>query len=293
MVPCAHRALADPSSESVETVLVDFHTHSTASDGALTPQQLLQRAAARGIDALALTDHDSVAGYLAIRDCVPKGLQLIAGTELSCTWGGANVHIVGLGMAPEHPELHALLRRLDEARLLRAETIASRLAKAQMPGALAGALAIAGASQIGRPHFAQWLVDAGYTEDIGQAFDRWLGRGKIGDVKTYWPTLAEVVSTLVTAGGIAVLAHPLKYDMTATKLRALCRDFAAAGGTAIEVISGRQGREETSRLQRLAIDLDLKMSVGSDFHRDWTYGPDLGIDVEALASSGGVWEDLT
>jgi predicted metal-dependent phosphoesterase TrpH len=273
-------------------VLVDFHTHTTASDGALTPRALLERAQALNISSLAITDHDTVAGYLAVRDEVPAGLTLYPGTELSCVWGGANIHIVGVGFDPEHAALLAMLARLDEARVERAEKIAQRLEKAGMPGALAGAYRIAGASQIGRPHFATWLVEQGFVNDAPTAFDRWLGRGKMGDIKAFWPPLSEVVAVLVESGGVAVLAHPLKYDMTATKLRALCKDFAAAGGQAIEIVSGRQSADECARLSRLAEALNLAVSVGSDFHREWTYGADLGVDTSTISAGNGVWELL-
>lgn len=273
-------------------MLVDFHTHTTASDGALSPLDLLERARSRQVAALAITDHDTVAGYIAVRDRVPEGVTLYPGTELSCVWGGVNVHIVGLGFDPEHPALVAMLTRLDQARGERAAKIAERLDKAGMPGALAGALRIAGDSQIGRPHFAEWLVAQGYVSDPSAAFDRWLGRGKIGDVKTFWPPLAEVVAALVAAGGVAILAHPLKYDMTATKLRALCQDFAGAGGRAIEVVSGRQSADETARLDKLAASFDLAVSLGSDFHREWTYGADLGVDTSTMRAATGVWELL-
>jgi predicted metal-dependent phosphoesterase TrpH len=273
-------------------VLVDFHTHTTASDGALTPRALLERAQSLQVSALAITDHDTVAGYLAVRHEVPDGLTLYPGTELSCVWGGANIHIVGVGFDPEHVSLTAMLSRLDEARVERAGKIAQRLERAGMPGALAGACRIAGASQIGRPHFAAWLVEQGFVDDAPTAFDRWLGRGKMGDVKAFWPPLAEVVVALVEAGGVAVLAHPLKYDMTATKLRALCKDFVAAGGQAVEIVSGRQSADERARLSRLAAELNLAVSVGSDFHREWTYGADLGVDTSTVSAGNGVWELL-
>ena len=273
-------------------MLVDFHTHTTASDGALSPRALLDRAKSRQVAALAITDHDTVAGYLAVRDQVPEGLTLYPGTELSCVWGVVNIHIVGIGFDPAHPDLLAMLARLDQARYERADKIAERLEKVGMPGALQGARDIAGDSQIGRPHFAEWLAAQGHVSDPPAAFDRWLGRGKLGDVKTFWPPLAEVVAALVAADGVAILAHPLKYDMTATKLRALCRDFAAAGGQAIEVVSGRQSAEETARLTRLAESLGLAVSAGSDFHREWTYGADLGVDTSTMRAATGVWELL-
>ncbi len=279
--------------QSVETVLVDFHTHTTASDGALTPSELVARAADRGVSVMAITDHDTMAGFEAVRSEVPDGLTLHAGVELSCVWGSVNIHIVGLGVSAEQPALQDILTTLDTARRERARTIAERLEKVGMPGALSGAMAIAGDSQIGRPHFAAWMVQAGHASDESQAFDKWLGRGKRGDVKTFWPHLSEVVAAIVQAGGVPVLAHPLKYGMTGMKLTALVRDFVAAGGLGLEIASGRQTGDETARLRRLALEHGLSVSLGSDFHRDWTYGPELGVDATVAGAAPGVWELLS
>ena len=146
-------------------------------------------------------------------------------------------------------------------------------------GALEGALAEAGESQIGRPHFAAWMVARGHVADFNTAFDKYLGRGKIGDVKTFWPTLAQVTEVVVAAGGVAVLAHPLHYRLTRMKLRRLVTDFRAAGGGGIELLSGRQNDDQTAQLRRLAEEFALEVSIGSDFHRDSAYGADLGVRI--------------
>lgn len=266
-------------------MIIDFHTHSHASDGALAPGDLLAEAVAAGVQQFALTDHDTVAGYRALREAgaaLHGNMQLLAGTELSTLWSGVGIHVVGLGMDIDHPVLHAGLERLDAARRERAGLIAERLEKLGMPGALAGAQAEAGVSQIGRPHFAAWMVAQGHVEDANRAFDKYLGAGKIGDVKTCWPPLAEATGWIVAAGGIAVLAHPLKYRMTRTKLKRCLQDFAAAGGSAMEVYSGRQTEEQTRDLCKLAVAMGLLASVGSDFHAHWDHGPRLGFDVSRL-----------
>ena len=155
-----------------------------------------------------------------------------------------------------------------------------------------GAQAIANGSQIGRPHFATWMAEAGAVDSVAEAFDKYLGAGKIGDVKMFWPPLSDVVQAITRAGGVAILAHPLKYRLTGMKLRALINDFKAAGGGAIEVLNGRQPETDLKRLSQLAEGNGLMCSVGSDFHRDFEYGPKLGIDVERLPNGAYVWDAL-
>ncbi len=280
----------------MKTVLIDFHTHSTASDGALDPLALLNRAAERGIAAFAITDHDTVAGYRRARahcDSIAGAPALVPGVELSCRWSGTTIHVVGLGMDVEHPVLAEGLKRLDEARVDRGRKIDQRLAKRGMPGALEGALAVAGDSQLGRPHFASWMVEQGHVADANEAFDRFLGQGKIGDVKAFWPEMAEVTGWIVDSGGVAVVAHPLKYRYTRAKLRRLLVDFQAAGGQALELVCGPGHKaEQRMQLERLARELDLAVSAGSDFHRDGPYAPELGVELRHLAGFPGVWEAL-
>lgn len=266
-------------------MIIDFHTHSHASDGALAPLQLLREAIAAGVEQFAITDHDTVAGYcevLASQVALPEGFQLLSGTELSCVWNGVAIHVLGLGMDIEEPGFAAGLLQLQRARRERARLIAEKLEQKGMPGALSGAQEKAGSSQIGRPHFAEWMIDAGHVKDANTAFDRYLGSGKVGDVKTCWPELAEVTRWITGAGGTAIVAHPLKYRMTRAKLRRLLADFVAAGGHGMEVFSGRQTADQTIDLCKLAQDLDLLVSAGSDFHRHWEYGPSLGVDVTRL-----------
>lgn len=280
-----------PGVLSVKIVLVDFHTHTTSSDGALRPQELLSRAQEAGISQIAITDHDTVSGYRAAACLISDypALQLVPGVEFSCRWSGTTVHIVGLDIDCDHPAMVTGLARLDAARLDRGAKIAKRLADRGMAGALAGAQAEAGDSQLGRPHFANWLVARGHVKDHNQAFDKFLGQGKLGDVKAFWPEMAEVVDWVVQAGGVAVLAHPLKYRFTRMKMRRLALDFMAAGGRALEVMSGRQTPDQVTRLQRLAEELEMEVSVGSDFHRDGDYGPRLGVELPRSPGLPGVW----
>lgn len=255
--------------------------------------ELLRRAKAAGVQQFALTDHDTTAGYLAVRHTSEAGeVGLISGVELSCRWATTTVHVVGLNFDADAPEMVAIVEQLTQAREERAEKIATRLAGVGIDGALKGAKAIANESQIGRPHFATWMAETGAVDSVTEAFDKYLGTGKIGDVKMFWPPLSDVVQAITRAGGVAILAHPLKYRLTGMKLRALINDFKAAGGGAIEVLNGRQPETDLKRLSQLAEGNGLMCSVGSDFHRDFEYGPKLGIDVERLPNGAYVWDAL-
>ncbi len=279
---------------SVKTVLIDFHTHSTASDGALTPRELLLRAQAAGIEQFAITDHDTVAGFrAAVEMAEAESLQLIPGVEFSCRWSGVNIHIVGLGMDCDHPSMRKALEVLDSARGQRAERIAEVLEKRGFSGALEGAQAEAGDSQLGRPHFARWMVAEGHVDDFTTAFDKHLGRGKAGDVKAFWPEMAQVVAWIVAAGGVAVIAHPLHYEFTRSKLRRFVANFCAAGGSAIEIRSGNQSAEQTGRMSALAAEFGLEVSAGSDFHRDGNYNPPVGVRLGDSDELPAVWRRWT
>jgi predicted metal-dependent phosphoesterase TrpH len=274
-------------------MIIDFHTHSHASDGALPPLELIDQAIAAGVEQFAITDHDTINGYcevLASSIALPADFRLISGIEMSCQWSNATIHVLGLDVDVEHETLQAALSTLHTARQERAVIIARKLEKAGMPGALEGALSEAGRSQLGRPHFAAWMVAQGHVADTNGAFDKYLGAGKMGDVKACWPTLEEVVGWITDSGGSAVLAHPMKYRFTRTKLRRLLTAFINCGGTALEVFSGRQRPDQTQDLNKLAIEFDLQVSAGSDFHRQFDYGPKLGVDSDRLPVGARMWQ---
>jgi predicted metal-dependent phosphoesterase TrpH len=274
-------------------LLIDFHCHTTASDGHLSPRDLIERAIASNIAQFAITDHDTMLGYREAAEHytqIPGKMRLIPGVELSCRWSGTTIHVVGLDVDGDHPVLAAGLQQMTEARQARGKKIADRLESKGFAGAWEGGSRHAGKSQLGRPHFAQWLIEQGHVAGFSQAFDRYLGQGKIGDVKAFWPELAEVVGWIAQSGGVAILAHPLKYRFTRMKLRRLVVDFKAAGGTAIETLSGRQTSDQTRQLQRMAIEFDLEASVGSDFHKDGLYNAPLGVEAPKLTELRGVWQ---
>ncbi len=272
----------------------DLHCHTTASDGQLTPNELIERAKQQGVSRLAITDHDSMDGYFEVCEQADveverEQFQLIAGVELSCIWGKALIHIVGLKVDPKVPVLVEGLQSQQLAREQRAVIIAQKLEKLGFSGALEYASALAGDGQVGRPHFARFLVEKGHVSSISQAFKKYLGAGKPGDVKLTWPALETVVSWIVASGGQAVLAHPLKYKMTATKLRALIADFKAAGGVAIEVVSGKQTADQTQHLAQLSQRYQLLASIGSDFHQPDQPWNELGQMGELPKSCEPVW----
>ncbi len=279
---------------SVVIVIVDFHTHSLASDGALQPSDLLFQAKEAGVSRFAITDHDTLAGYLSVKDSqAARDVGLISGVELSCRWAKTTIHIVGLGFDDAAAEMNDMVTSLSAARIERAQTIAQHLEKVGFQGALDGALMVANGSQIGRPHFAQWLLDAGHVASLTEAFDKYLGAGKVGDVKAFWPAMAEVVRAITASGGVAVLAHPLKYRLTGMKLRALINDFKVAGGTCLEILNGRQPEVDMKRLSQMAESLHLLVSAGSDFHRSFEYGATVGVDTDRLAAGRYVWNEPT
>ncbi|MGE4407418.1 PHP domain-containing protein [Pseudomonas sp.] len=259
-------------------MFVDLHCHSTASDGVLAPARLVERAHGRGIELLALTDHDTVDGLDEARTAAQAlGMRLVNGIELSCLWSGATIHVLGYGFASDAPALQRAIADLHDGRWRRAELIAQRLEAKGMPGALQGARAIQ--QELGdsgnapaRPHFAEFLVRAGHVRDRAEAFRKWLGSGKLGDVKQHWPSLEQTLATLHEAGAWISLAHPWQYAFTRSKRRRLVVDFARAGGHALEVVNGMQPLEQVGGLSILAREFGLMASVGSDFHApgDWS-----------------------
>ncbi len=259
-------------------MFVDLHCHSTASDGVLAPAKLVERAHGRGIELLALTDHDTVDGLDEARAAAQAlGMRLVNGIELSCLWSGATIHVLGYGFASDAPALQRAIADLHDGRWRRAELIAQRLEAKGMPGALQGARAIQQAlgdsgNAPARPHFAEFLVRAGHVRDRAEAFRKWLGSGKLGDVKQHWPSLEQTLATLHEAGAWISLAHPWQYAFTRSKRRRLVVDFARAGGHALEVVNGMQPLEQVGGLSILAREFGLMASVGSDFHApgDWS-----------------------
>jgi len=247
--------------------LYDLHTHSTASDGTLTPTELVQRALARGVDVLALTDHDNADGIdEARRAAAGTGLHLVAGVELSVTWERQVIHVVGLNIDTNAPALVAGFERLMAFRAWRAEEIGRRLEKAGIPGAHAGACRFARGRIVGRTHFARFLVEQGHARDMREVFRRFLVRNKPGYVPGRWAGLEEAVGWIQGAGGQAVIAHPARYRLTATRLRQLLGEFRECGGVGLEVVSGSHSPQDNHNMAVHARRDGLLASCGSDYH---------------------------
>lgn len=246
---------------------IDLHLHSTASDGMLDPAALVAYVAGHGVRLMALTDHDTVAGVEAAAAAAREhGIGFVAGVELSVTWRGRGLHVLGLAIDPDAPALARGLEIERRSRELRAERIADSLEAAGQGGRAALAAIRASGSLPTRTHFARALVAAGAAADPGKAFDHWLKRGKPGYVPGDWPELAEVTGWIVASGGKAVIAHPMRYPLSAGQRRDLCAEFAAAGGQAIEVITGGGSVRDREQAIALAVRSGLEGSVGSDFH---------------------------
>lgn len=257
----------------------DLHCHSTASDGKFPAAELVGRAAERGIKTLAITDHDTVEGYRQGKAAADElGVRLIPGIELSCVWGGTTIHIVGLNFDPEHSVMLAAEQEQHESRKQRSITITQRLSKAlKREIHIEDVQKLAGGDLLGRPHFAQHLVDLGCVPDAATAFKKYLGAGKTGDVKANWPELSKVVRWIAESDGIPVMAHAHLYNMTRTKLRACMDDFVKAGGQALEVAYGQMDTNQQGQMKSLAKDYKLLGSCGSDYHGPNRHGLELGM----------------
>lgn len=245
----------------------DLHSHSWVSDGTLSPTELVQRAVAAGVGVLALTDHDDTAGCAEAQAAAATcGIELLPGVEVSVTWQGMTVHIVGLAIDAEAPELQAGLARLREFRGWRAEEMGRRLAARGIDGAYEGAAALSRGRIISRTHFAHYLVSRGCGKDVRDIFKHYLKRNKPGHVPGQWAALEEAVGWIRAAGGVAVMAHPARYELTSAKLRRLLGEFMECGGEAMEVISGSHTPDDVLAMARHARALGLLASAGSDFH---------------------------
>lgn len=264
--------------------LVDLHCHTHCSDGTLSPPDLLALASSRGVDLISVTDHDTVLAYRNF-GAIPKGLSLVEGIEFSTQWHRKSVHIVGLNIDSESSVIAEATRQQAAYRLERAQRIAEQFDKVGINGALEGALAIAGVGTVGRPHFAKYLVQQQICKDEQQAFKRYLGKGKLGDVKMSWAELPQIIEWILAAGGVAVLAHPGKYKMNRRQLLQLVDEFIRCGGTGIEVLSGHQDAQTTELLVGIAVNKGLLASVGSDFHSPEHRWIRLGMHAELPSSA--------
>ena len=243
---------------------IDLHSHTTCSDGVMTPHELIRYAESENINMLAITDHDTIAAYAELE---PVKLDLVSGIELSTHWQSIGIHVVGLNLDLSSTAIHSAVDYQQQARDTRAREIARRLEKKGISGAYEGARKIAANRNIGRPHFARYLVDTGRCKTMEEAFRKYLGKNKTVNIVKYWASLLQVVTWIRQAGGIPVLAHPLTYGLTHSKFSRLLDDFITCGGQAMEVVSGQQTPDQTRKLAVLCREKKLLASCGSDFHQ--------------------------
>lgn len=249
--------------------MIDLHCHSTVSDGMLPPAEVVRLAHQNGCTLLALTDHDHTGGISEARAEADRlGLRLINGVEISVTWRGRTIHVVGLDFDEQDENLQNLLADVRKGRLKRLEAIAAKLEKKGIGGAYDGALALAANKEmVSRTHVAEFLIKNGHVKNKQQAFTKYLGDGKSCAVRHEWATLADCVSAVNGAGGMAVIAHPMRYDLSATAKRNLFEEFKNLGGAGIEVHSGNCCKNDRLNYALLADRFGLLASAGSDFHR--------------------------
>ena len=252
---------------SMQNLHFDLHSHSTASDGSLSPSELVRHAHSQGVDVLALTDHDVTAGLSEANQVAQElGLQLIPGVEISVTWNGVTIHVLGLNIDPENSTLQAGLTGLRAFRSERGEEIARRLARHGIDGALEGAKAFANGQILSRTHFARFLVEQGQAKDMRQVFKKFLVHNRPGYVPGKWASLEEVLTWIRAAGGQAVIAHPARYRISASRLRQFIQEFKDLGGVGLEVISGSHSAGDVQGMAQYAKRFDLLASCGSDYH---------------------------
>jgi len=273
----------------------DLHCHSTISDGLLPPAEVARRAADRGLELWSLTDHDDVAGLAEARAVAEeRGLRFLDGSEISVSWrDDASFHVVGLGIDPAHPALVAGLKAIRDGRDGRARRIGDELEKIGIHGAYAGAARYAEkASIISRAHFARLLVERKISPDVKSVFDHYLAKGKPGYVPHEWATLEDALCWIGDAGGVAVLAHPLRYRVSRDELRTFLGEFKDRGGQGIEVACGAHTPEEVHDCARLARHYGLKASVASDFHGPGESHADLGMTPPLPDDLVPIWSEL-
>ena len=277
----------------VRKINADLHCHSRYSDGQLEPAELVRRARANGVELLALTDHDELDGIdEAIAAAADIGLPFVPGVEVSVTWGGETVHIVGLRVDHRHPELVAGVERTRAGRDLRAREMGMALAAVGIPDAYEGALRHVGnPALVSRTHFARHLFERGVCRQVSDVFRRFLVEGKPGFVPHSWARLDDAVGWIRAAGGVAVLAHPGRYRLGAVARRALLEEFRGAGGAALEVLSASHDASQSRELARSAEALGMMASRGSDFHAPSESRVELGALPDLPAEVTPVWHD--
>ena len=271
---------------------IDLHSHTTCSDGHLSPQELVSRAENYQIEQFAITDHDTIDGFSIAQQHIDEQnfkLRLISGIEISTMWENFEIHIVGLNIDTEHPALTTLIEQQQNAREQRAQLMAEKLAKAGFENCYEDAKLLADQGTITRAHFARVLHNRGMVSTMQKAFDKYIGKGKRAYVKPQWCSIEQAVSVIHQAGGKSVIAHPMKYDLSNKWLRRLIVDFSDAGGDAMEVASPQMNEQQRLFLRQLLVEYQLQGSVGSDFHFPSRWS-DLGKNLTLPDDVDVVWQ---
>lgn len=276
------------------TVNADLHSHSNVSDGTLSPEEVAARAHRNGVELWSLTDHDEIGGQSRAREAAHQlGMNYLSGSEISVTFAGETVHIVGLGFDATDTELAQGLAATRGGREQRARNMAADLERVGVHGAFEGALKYVGNPDlISRTHFARYMVEIGLCKELSDVFKRYLTEGKPGYVRHQWAKLGDAVRWITEAGGVAVIAHPGRYDLTPNEEFALFTEFKALGGLGVEVVTGSHTVPEYQKYAALACELDLLASRGSDFHDPRESHTDLGTLPALPKRVTPVWEAL-
>ena len=272
----------------------DLHSHSNVSDGTLTPQDLAARAHAQGVELWALTDHDELGGQQRARDAaLALGMDYLSGTEISVSFAGETVHIIGLGFEVDNAALQAGLATTRGGRLERARAMSQGLAQVGIEGSFEGALRYVGNPDlISRTHFGRFLVDTGVCPDMNSVFRRYLTQGNPGYVPHVWAKLGDAVGWIRGAGGVAVIAHPARYRFSPSAEYALFTEFIAHGGQGVEVMTGSHSHSERLKYADTALEFGLLASRGSDFHSPTESRVDLGTLPDLPGTLRPVWDAL-
>lgn len=271
--------------------MIDLHCHSYFSDGLLSPKELIDKAQQQQIKCLSLTDHDTVAGYTELfAAAASTPIKIIQGIELSTRWKKHDIHILGYQIKPTEG-LSQLIQAQVQSRIQRAKQIGDALSLAGVVNAYEKACALAGHERAARPHFAQVLVNEAKARDLQSAFSQYLVRGRKAYIPTPWVSVPDAVSAIAAAGGQAVIAHPLKYGLTRTRLHELINEFKEAGGAGMEVVSGEMTITEINDMAGTCLRFNLLASSGSDYHGDTVSRVALGRQKQLPSHCTPIWHD--
>ncbi len=279
-------------SKDFSNLRIDLHSHTKFSDGGLTPQELIERATNFQIDVLAITDHDTVSALDIANSYISEkkyALNLINGIEISTAWQGFEIHIVGLNIDRTNPELLKLIENQQIARESRAISMGEKLAKCGFEGIYDKAKALANGGSLTRAHFAKVLLQQGSISKMQAAFDKYIGKGKRAYVKPNWCTIEEAITAIHQAGGTAVMAHPVRYDLSTKWLRRLVIQFKQEGGDGLEIVLPQMSNDQRQLMLSFCLEYDLHASIGSDFHHPHNKWSDLGRNLRMPEKALPIW----